>query len=209
VRDGRAEQREDSVAGRLHDVAVVAAHRVDHQLQRRINDRARFFGIEVLLQLRRALDIREQRGDRFALPFYCGRVCFLCSYIDRLTRFTGGGLNCGRYERQRCSALVAEFRAWRIRRSASGALRREGCRTLAAELRTFAIVCAALCTANFSPSRHLLTQLIEERFGVFQVGGVESFGEPVVDFGEHCAGLVAVALFVKEAGEARGCAQFP
>ena len=33
--DGRcAEQREDAVARRLHDVAVVATHRLDHQLQR-------------------------------------------------------------------------------------------------------------------------------------------------------------------------------
>src|SRR4029077_8210008 len=43
VRDRRAEQREDSVAGRLHDVPVVAAGRVDHQLERRIDDGARLF----------------------------------------------------------------------------------------------------------------------------------------------------------------------
>ena len=40
MRDRRAEQREDAVAGRLHHVAVVAMHRVDHQLERRI-DQAR------------------------------------------------------------------------------------------------------------------------------------------------------------------------
>ena len=33
VRDRRAEQREDSVAGRLHDVAVIAMDRVDHDAQ--------------------------------------------------------------------------------------------------------------------------------------------------------------------------------
>jgi hypothetical protein len=27
-------------------------------------------------------------------------------------------------------------------------------------------------------------------FGVFQIGGIEAFGEPVVDIGEDCAGLV-------------------
>ena len=32
MRDRRAEQREDAVAGGLHDVAVVAMDRVDHQL---------------------------------------------------------------------------------------------------------------------------------------------------------------------------------
>ena len=67
MRDRRAEQREDSVAGRLHDVAIVAAHRVDHQLECRIDNRARFFGIEILLEFRRSFDIREQRGDRLAL----------------------------------------------------------------------------------------------------------------------------------------------
>ena len=67
VRDRRAEQREDSVASRLHDVAVVAADRVDHQLECGIDNRARLFGIEVLLEFRRAFDVREQRGDRLAL----------------------------------------------------------------------------------------------------------------------------------------------
>ena len=67
VRERRAEHRENPVAGGLHDVAVVAAHRVDHQLERGIDDRARLFRIEILLELGRSLDIREQRGDRLAL----------------------------------------------------------------------------------------------------------------------------------------------
>ena len=82
VRDRRAEQREDSVAGALHDVAVVAPHRIDHQLQRRIDNRARFFGIEVLFELGRALDIGEQRGDGLALAFEIFRGgCF--GYANR------------------------------------------------------------------------------------------------------------------------------
>ena len=47
----RAEQRENPVTGGLHDVPVVAAHRLDHQLKRGIDDRARFFGVEVLRKL--------------------------------------------------------------------------------------------------------------------------------------------------------------
>ena len=90
VRDRRAEQREDAVAGALHDVAVVAADRVDHQLERRIDDRARLFGIEVLFEFGRALDIGEQRGDRLALAFEVfsgGRV----SYPNRrIVRFPCG-----------------------------------------------------------------------------------------------------------------------
>ena len=66
VRDGRTKQREDPVAGGLHDVAVVAVDRVDHQLQCGIDNRARLFGIEVLLKLGRALDVGEKRGDRLA-----------------------------------------------------------------------------------------------------------------------------------------------
>ena len=40
----RAEQREDAVAGRLHDVAVIALDRVDHDAQRRVDNRPRLFG---------------------------------------------------------------------------------------------------------------------------------------------------------------------
>src|SRR5260370_42449510 len=63
MRERRAEHREDAIAGGLHDVTIVAADRVDHQFERGIDNRARFFGIEVLLQLSRAFDIREQRSD--------------------------------------------------------------------------------------------------------------------------------------------------
>ena len=68
MRDRGTEQCEDAVAGALHDVAVVPPHRVDHQLQRRIDNRARLLWVKVLLQLRRALDISEQRRDGLSLP---------------------------------------------------------------------------------------------------------------------------------------------
>src|SRR6185437_2064555 len=67
MRDRRPEQRENAVAGGLHDVTVVAMRGVDHQLQGGIDDGARFFGVEVLLQLGRALDVSKQCGDRLAL----------------------------------------------------------------------------------------------------------------------------------------------
>ncbi len=65
--DRRTKQSEDAVAGGLHDVAVVAPHLVDHQLQRRVDDRARLLGVEILLQPCRALDVGEQRGEGLAL----------------------------------------------------------------------------------------------------------------------------------------------
>jgi hypothetical protein len=66
VRDRRAEQRENAVAGGLRDVAAVTMHRLHHQMQHRVDDRARLLGVEVAHQFRRTLDIGEQRGDRLA-----------------------------------------------------------------------------------------------------------------------------------------------
>ena len=67
VGDGRAEQCEDAVAGRLRNVAAVAMHRRHHKMQHRVDDRARLLGIEIAHQLGRALDVGEQRGDGLAL----------------------------------------------------------------------------------------------------------------------------------------------
>jgi hypothetical protein len=56
---------------------------------------------------------------------------------------------------------------------------------------------------NFRPARFsvphfeqriLRTPLVEQRLGVFEIGGIEAFGEPAVDFGEHRARVVATAL---------------
>src|SRR5712664_1982740 len=58
---------------------------------------------------------------------------------------------------------------------------------------------------NFRPSRFsaaqfeqriLRAQLVEHRFSVLEVGGVEALGEPAVDVAEHRARLVATALLV-------------
>ena len=35
-----------------------------------------------------------------------------------------------------------------------------------------------------------VAELIEQRPGVFQVGGAKALGKPVVDIGEHCAGFI-------------------
>jgi len=64
--DGRTEEREDAISGILY-VAVVAPRGVDHYFQRRVDDRARLLGIEVLLELGRALDIGKQSRDGLAL----------------------------------------------------------------------------------------------------------------------------------------------
>src|SRR5262249_4247170 len=50
---------------------------------------------------------------------------------------------------------------------------------------------------------------VEQRLCLFQVGGVEAFGEPAVDRREKIAGFGAAALVAAEPGEAWGAAQFP
>jgi hypothetical protein len=88
VRGGRAEQGEDSVAGRLRNVAAVAMHRRHHKLQHRVDDRARLLGIEIAHQLCRALDISEQRRDGLALALervLRGPVAYLYRPIRRLS----------------------------------------------------------------------------------------------------------------------------
>src|SRR6202048_12590 len=63
---------------------------------------------------------------------------------------------------------------------------------------------AVIRTTRISSSR----QLVEQRLCLFQVGGVEAFGEPAVDRPEEVAGFGAPALLAPEAGEIAGGAQF-
>src|SRR5215470_14564488 len=78
VRNGRAEQCEDAVASTLHVAIIVAGH-IDHYFQRRVDDRARLLGVEVLDKVHRALDVGEQHGDRLALAlevFWGRSLCY-------------------------------------------------------------------------------------------------------------------------------------
>jgi len=52
-------------------------------------------------------------------------------------------------------------------------------------------VAPILAALAFPPE--LTSQLIEQRLGVFQVGGVEALGEPAVNLSEHSTCLVAAA----------------
>ena len=46
-------------------------------------------------------------------------------------------------------------------------------------------------------------QLIEQRFGLFQIERVEALGEPSIDRSEKFAGLVPLALIAPEASHAQ------
>ena len=49
-------------------------------------------------------------------------------------------------------------------------------------------------------------QLVEQRLGFFQVGGVEALGKPVVDRREEVAGVGKAALVAVEPGQVCGSA---
>ena len=88
--------------------------------------------------------------------------------------------------RERGSSFTPEVLAGLIR---SSALRTEACErggAFGAKFPPFAIVSSALRALHLS-----VAQLVEQRFGVLQVWGVEALGEPVVDLGEHRGSLVA------------------
>jgi hypothetical protein len=55
----------------------------------------------------------------------------------------------------------------------------------------------------------LRAQLVKQVLGVLEIGGVEAFGEPVVDIREHCARLVAAVGNTQEARKTRGRPYFP
>ena len=49
-----------------------------------------------------------------------------------------------------------------------------------------------------------LGQFVEQRLGLFEVGGVEAFGEPAEHWGEQGSCLLRPALLPAQAGEAHG-----
>src|SRR6266571_893163 len=71
---GRAEQGEDAVAGGLHDIATITVDRLDHQLERRIDNRTGLFRVEFLHQFGGALEIGEECRDSLALALDSFRV---------------------------------------------------------------------------------------------------------------------------------------
>src|SRR6266851_6919089 len=58
-------------------------------------------------------------------------------------------------------------------------------------------------------ARALRAQFIKQRLRVLQIDGVETLGEPAVDFCEHCARVVTMALLCEEPREAHRRAQLP
>ncbi len=148
VRDRRSKQRKDPVTGGLDHVSVVAPHRLDHELERRIYERAGFLGVEILLQSRGVDDVDEQCSDKFALPFRQGlRVIGV-----RWRRWPRGwrldAIGVIR-ERERTAALVAESGTRTVWLPAFGAAKRQRDAAGAAELGAVRV----LILAGLAPHR--------------------------------------------------------
>jgi hypothetical protein len=153
VSERRAEQRENAVAGRLGNVALVATHRGHHELQHRIDDRPCLLGIEIAHQLRRALDVGEQRRYRLALAVQgcVGGIIHLNGELDvslRLLAARAFRSRIGCTSGERTATIAAKLLARLVRCSASGALRCERRATLGAEFARLSIFSCALRAAH-------------------------------------------------------------
>src|SRR5580704_6793286 len=121
---GRPEQGKDSIAGGLDYVATEMIHRIDHEAQGRIHDRARLLRIHLLHQIHRTFDVGEEGSHRLTL--FIGGVCneSLGRDANRTSRRTAV---CGRSEVdwypgvERTATLSTEFEGRRILECTSGA----------------------------------------------------------------------------------------
>ena len=66
-----------------------------------------------------------------------------------------------------------------------------------------------LCPYSSLRGNGRLGQVVEQRLGLFEVGGIEAFGKPAEDWGEQGSRLLRPALLSAQAGEAHRTAQFP
>src|SRR5438105_5593732 len=60
-----------------------------------------------------------------------------------------------------------------------------------------------ISNSAYSPNERLRAQLIEQRLGISQIGGVETLGEPIVDFREPRACVLTMTLFREQARQTR------
>jgi len=88
---------ENAVSGRLDNVTVVAMDSVDHELERRVDNRSRLFGIEFLHQIHRSLDVGEQRRHRLALALGDVKAGLLWNRLRRECRLFRADRPLGRW----------------------------------------------------------------------------------------------------------------
>src|SRR3989442_10087133 len=67
VGDGRAKEGKDTVAQRLGHIALIAMHRLHHELEGRVNDAASVFGIEIFDEGSGVFDVGKESSDGLTL----------------------------------------------------------------------------------------------------------------------------------------------
>jgi hypothetical protein len=89
VRDRGAEERHDAVAEELVDRALVTVDRLEHDLERPVDDRVDVFGIEPLGHRREAGDVGEH--DRHLLALAFDGAARGEDFVGEMLRRVGGG----------------------------------------------------------------------------------------------------------------------
>src|SRR5262245_48130494 len=118
--------------------------------ERRIDDGAGLFGIEILDQVHRTFDVGEQNRDRLALTLKRGIISSdACLY--RRARRTSSALRFAPRAVERLAAFQTELCGCRILRVARRAAAREWRRAFDAELRPVRIFNSALRAAHRAP----------------------------------------------------------
>ena len=99
VRDRRAEQRHDPVAGVLVHRALEAVHAVGEDLQEAVEDAVPLLRIDRLGELHRSLHVGEQDGDLLALALE--RRLRVQDLVGEVLRRVGARVTCRRRDRPR------------------------------------------------------------------------------------------------------------
>jgi hypothetical protein len=127
-------------------------------------------------------------------PLTVTRDCYGCRNSRR---------GCRRGITQGGPAFTAEAFVRLDRGAAFWAEGNKGCPAIRTEFAPFPIIAATLRTAHIPPISELHAQLIQQRLGLFEVGGIEAFAEPAINLAKRRPRLSAFALFNEQAGQAR------
>ena len=133
VSNGCTEDGEDFVTGALHYMPVVALHRVDRQLKRRVDNRARFL---VSKSCSSSLEISKQRCDCLALALKA--LGIIAANLSHVQFFAAAG--CAKPGPH----FTTEVFSGHIRCTAIRAQTREWCRALRAEFAPLAVFSSVL-----------------------------------------------------------------
>ena len=185
VRDRRAEERHDAVAGELVHRALEAVHPLGEELEEAIEDVVPLLGIELLGVLHRALHVGEEHRDLLALALERG------TGAEDLLGEMRRGIRCGRSlsesrsSRQRGAAAPAELLARLDGPAARRTRAAEAAATLRAEAAVKAVAMTARRAAEHAANLHELLGLGRPNLTGFSSTGPRSVNDWSADLVGH------------------------